>query len=108
VSVPVGGHKLRGAHDMRTYKGKKVVVGAGFTPALLRVAWTLFVLWSLRLHCQAGAWRSQGGRTSAMANMAVKSGMKKGSDEAPFFCVLHNALGSREGCPYRFLFKSFP
>jgi len=69
---------------MRLYKGQRIV-GAGFTPALLRLARTSFVLWSLRLHCQADAWRSQGGRTSAMANMAVKSGMKKGSGEAPFF-----------------------
>jgi len=26
---------------MRLYKGKRIVVGAGFTPALLHVAWIL-------------------------------------------------------------------
>jgi hypothetical protein len=42
----------------------------------------------------------------AVGNMA-EDRKNKGSDEAPFVCVLHNALGSREGCPYRFLFRSF-
>ncbi len=58
-------------------------------PALLRVAWT---------HMDG---------MDAVDNVDERIKQKRERHGSLFLCVLHNALGSREGCPYRFLFRYF-